>query len=337
MRISLRRTSRLIVVASALLAALFIFDGAAPHVRGAAPSFLIQRISRIFTGDDRATQNQRTSGALPTPAVLRESESRGLLVMTWINGRGPYTFAVDTGAGATIISRGVAAEAQVAVEGGGRGIEIGGLSSQRIGGARKAFPTTLAVGSRANLLPAKGFTIVADGLPHDLDGILDPTEAFWPLGYTIDMRAQTLSAFDPRTEPLRASEAPPGGAVVRWLTEAGSRRPYVMLSGGRRALLDTGSGFGLAVNFDAARALGIEVGEGRERAQTRDLAGGQVVARRIRPATVHIGALELRGVPTDFLTNAGVDAPVLLGRDALRPFELTLDPVNRLIRLRPAR
>lgn len=333
------RTTRL-AVASVMLAALAHTDGAAPLTRGAVPSFLTQSITRIFGGgdddDERPSQNRGRAGALPAPARLRESDGRGLLAAAWVNGRGPYTFAVDTGAGATIISRRVAAEARVAADAGGRGIEIGGLSSKRIGGARRALGATFAVGSRENLLPAKGFAIVADGLPADLDGVLDPTEAFWPLGYTIDMRTRTLSAFDPRTSPLRAADTPANGAVVRWLTESGSRRPYVMLSGGRRALVDTGSGFGLAVNADAARSLGITVTEGREHEGARDLAGGQVSARRVRPATVHVGALALRGVPTDFLTDAGREAPVLLGRDALRPFELTFDPVNRLIRFRPA-
>ncbi len=336
MMFSLRATR--LAVASVLLAALTHTDGAAPLTRGAVPSFLTQSITRIFSGDEderHAARNQRRAGALPAPARLKESDGRGLLASVWVNGRGPYTFAVDTGAGATILSRRVAAEARVGMEAGGRGIEIGGLSNKRIGGARKALGATFALGSRENLLPGRGFAIVSDGLPADLDGVLDPTEALWPLGYTIDMQTRTLSAFDPRTSPLRASDAPEGGAVVRWLTESGSRRPYVMLAGGRRALVDTGSGFGLAVNAEAARALGISVTEGREHEGTRDLAGGQVFARRVRPATVHVGALALRGVPTDFLAGAGREAPVLLGRDALRPFELTFDPVNRLIRFRP--
>ncbi|HYE15872.1 MAG TPA: retropepsin-like aspartic protease, partial [Pyrinomonadaceae bacterium] len=118
--------------------------------------------------------------------------------------------------------------------------------------------------------------------------------------------------------------------------EAGSRRPFVMLSEGRRALLDTGSGFGLAVDASAARALGINASGGRERAGVRDLAGGRVEAQRVRPATVSVGPLVLRGVPTDLLTRAQKGAPVILGRDALRPFELTFDPVNRLVMLRPA-
>jgi hypothetical protein len=144
-----------------------------------------------------------------------------------------------------------------------------------------------------------------------------------------------LRTFDPRAQPLRAGDAPRDGAVVPWLTDGRSRRPFVMLEGGRRALLDTGSGFGLAVDESAARALGILSSEGRERAGTRDIAGGEISSRRVRAATVSVGPLVLRGVPTDFLTHAEKGAPVLLGRDALRPFRLTFDPASRLVMFEP--
>ena len=107
-----------------------------------------------------------------------------------------------------------------------------------------------------------------------------------------------------------------------------------MLAEGRRALLDTGSGFGLAVDEAAARTLGILQTEGSRRG-ARDLGGGEVHARRVRAATVSVGSLVLRGVPTDLLVRAEKGAPVILGRDALRPFRLSFDPVNRLIMLDP--
>jgi predicted aspartyl protease len=272
---------------------------------------------------------------VPSPVGLREEGGRGLLVRVWVNGAGPYTFAVDTGAGANIISPRVAGEARVEVEAGGRGIQVGGLSGMTAGGGQKAFPRSIALGSRDNTLPARGLSIVAAGLPTDLDGILDPTEAFSPLGYVIDMPRGELRAFDPRTQPVRRSDAPGDGAVVPWLTDGSSRRPFVMLEGGRRALLDTGSGFGLAVDEAAARSLGILTSSGRERAGARDIAGGEVSSRRVRAATVSVGPLVLRGVPTDFLTRAEKGAPILLGRDALRPFRLTFDPASRLVMFEP--
>jgi predicted aspartyl protease len=271
---------------------------------------------------------------LPSSVGFRES-GRGLIIRTWINDAGPFDFALDTGAGATILSSRAASAARVEVEAGGRGITLGGLSGATRGGAQKAFVRTLALGSRENSVGARGLFVVAPGLPEGVDGVLDPSELFPSTGFTIDMRNGELSFFDPRTRPLRASQAPPEGAVVAWLTDGQSRRPFVMLTEGRRALLDTGSGFGLAVDEAAARALGIIQSEGRRRTGTRDLAGGEVHSSRIRAATVSLGPLVLGGVPTDLLTRAQKGAPIILGRDALRPFRLTFDPLSRLIMLDP--
>jgi predicted aspartyl protease len=327
-------------LASVLFLSLIVIEWAASKSFGAAhslaaPASTTDAVSSAVAGVGFQKGSGHGSRALPSPADLRESEGRGLLVKAWVNGAGPFNFAVDTGAGASILSPRVAGAARVEIETGGRGIEIGGLSGASVAGGRKAFVRALAAGFRENLLPASGLFIVAPGLPADVDGILDPTEAFSPLGYVIDIPRGELRAFDPRLTPLRAGDTPPGGAVLRWLNDGSSRRPFVMLAEGRRALLDTGSGFGLAVNEAAARSLGILAEGGRERGGTRDLAGGRVDARRVRPATVSLGPLVLRGVPTDLLLRTEKGAPILLGRDALRPFQLTFDPVNRLIMLRP--
>lgn len=334
-------------VASALTFVLLLFGWAASPSRGAAhfragararAAYAFFLDSTYFLNSHGGAKPRAAAGQsarLPSPVGFRESGGRGLLVETWVNGTGPFTFAVDTGAGATILSPRVAGAARVEVESGGRGIEVGGLSGLTAGGGQKAFPHSIALGTRDNTVPARGLAIVAPGLPADVDGILDPTEAFSPLGYVIDMQGGELRAFDPRVQRLHADDAPRDGAVVPWLTDGSSRRPFVMLEGGRRALLDTGSGFGLAVDESAARALGILSSEGRERVGTRDIAGGEISSRRIRAATVSVGPLVLRGVPTDFLTHAEKGAPVLLGRDALRPFRLTFDPASRLVMFEP--
>jgi hypothetical protein len=253
----------------------------------------------------------------------------------WVNNSGPYNFAIDTGAGATIISRQVAAEARVALVG-ARSVTLSGLSGVQGAQGREAAPGSLAIGTPENLLPGKGLALVIDALPSDLDGVLDPTESYWPLGFTINLPDNTISAFDPRQMPLRGLTAPPGGAIVQWLFDGSSRRPFVSLDTGRRALLDTGSGFGLAINETAARSFGIVSTRGRERAGVRDLGRGNISARRVEPITIQIGSLVLRRIPTDLLSGAASGTPVLLGRDALRPFEISFDPVSRLIRLRPA-
>jgi predicted aspartyl protease len=318
---------------------------------GAAHSFIGTPLSPSADGPPRAKNarphqsdsdpsgqrgHDASAAQVPAPARFREVEGRGLLVKVWINNSGPYDFAIDTGAGATIISRQVAAEARVALAG-ARSVTLSGLSGVQGAQGREAAPGRLAIGTPENLLPGKGLAIVTDALPSDLDGVLDPTESFWPLGYTINLPGELISAFNPRTTPLRrGTDAPPGGAIVQWLFDGSSRRPFVSLDAGRRALLDTGSGFGLAISESAARAFGITSIRGRERAGVRDLGRGNISARRVEPITIQLGPLVLRRIPTDLLTGAASGAPVLLGRDALRPFEISFDPLSRLIRLRPA-
>jgi len=242
------------IVFSLLLLVTFI--GAAPHV-GAAIFSLKRSLAATFT-----------SRALPRPVRFQEREGRGLLVDVWINDVGPYVFAIDTGAGATIIAPRVAAQARV--EPTARESQITGLSGRGIVTGTHARISKLAIGDADNFLPAEGAVIIAP-LPRGLDGILDPTEAFWPLNYVIDMPAGELCALDGEEAFARSREM----TVVRWLPDAQGRRPFVRLANGQRALLDTGSGLGLAVNSAAARRLGIEPpADGPTDAVLRDLGGG---------------------------------------------------------------
>lgn len=341
MEYGLKRTARR--ATSAFLIALAIgiwavpFEGAARSFAGRGgrvPAAARPNNSTLNAQGQQARNHSAPTLLLPAAARFREVEGRGLLVKVWLNDSGPYSFAIDTGAGATIISRRVASESRVALAG-TRPVSLSGLSGAGGTEGREASLRNLAIGTRDNLLPGKGFVIVTDALPPDLDGVLDPTESYWPLGYTLDLPNERVSAFDPRATPLRGLSAPPGGAIVPWLFDASRRRPFVSLDAGHRALLDTGSGFGLAINENAARSFGIIATRGRERESVRDLGRGRINARRVEPITIGIGSLVLRRIPTDLLTGTAGGAPVLLGRDALRPFEISFDPVSRLIRLRP--
>jgi predicted aspartyl protease len=270
---------------------------------------------------------------MPTAVRFQEDGGRGLLVRAWVNDAGPYTFAIDTGAGATILSSRVASEARVSLSG-KRPIRIGGLSPAGGAVAQEVVVRKFALGDQSNVLPSSGLVIVTQQLAPGVDGVLDPAEVYWPLGFEIDLPRGLMSAFDARLNPLRRNQSlPADGTIVPWLFDGQSRRPFVMLEGGRKALLDTGSGFGLAVTEEAARALGIASGRGRESQGVRDISGGGIPSRRVSPATVHLGALVLQGIPTDILQGARAGSPILLGRDALRPFRLTFDPINRLIRI----
>ncbi len=259
---------------------------------------------------------------MPEPVSFREERNRGLLIDAWINGQGPFTLALDTGAGTTLISERVAEAAQL-VGTGGRRTSLAGITGNAPIEGRESVIRSLALGEPNNLLPANSRAMITTNLPPSIDGILDTTEAFWPWGYSIDMPNRQIEAFDPALKPLSASRPPPEGTVVRWLTESGSRRPFVRL-------MDTGSGFGLALS-------GASAGEGRTRSRgdVQDIGGGTVMSRRVQPSTVSIGSLTLRGVPTDILSGVERNSPILLGRDALDPFKLVFDPLNRLIAIQP--
>jgi len=238
---------------------------------------------------------------------------------------GPYNFAIDTGSGVTLLSPRVAGEAAVTIKQ-GKSATLAGLSGVTVT-AHEATVRSLALGDSENHLPVKGAVVVTTGLPRDLDGVLDPAEAFAPLGFVIDIPAGRLSWFDPHDTPLSTSEQPPEGAVVPWLRQGGEHRPFVQLDNGDRALLDTGSSLGFAIREGSTRQIADYA--------VRDVGGGSVSARRGRPTTIAIGSLMLRNVPTDFIAGADAAAPVLLGLSALRPFRLSFDPVHHLIEIVP--
>ena len=267
-----------------------------------------------------------TRTATVRPVRLREVRGRGLLADVWVNSSGPFTFAIDTGAGGTLVSPRVASAARLDVRT-NRSRSIAGLSG-RATTAHDANVQTLAIGDRTNYVPGSREVVVTAGLPNDIDGVLDPTEAFSPLGYIIDIPRLELSTFDSRAMPLRLDDQPREGAVVRWLRDGSSRRPFVELDNGDRALIDTGSSLGLGIRANS------ELDRGRV-SYSRDIGGGQISTQRVRPLTVAIGALKLRNIPTDVISGAHAGAPTLLGLSALRPFRLVFDPVNRLIEIAP--
>jgi predicted aspartyl protease len=257
-----------------------------------------------------------------------------MLVRAWVNGTGPFDFVFDTGAGATIISTAVARAAGVETRPGGP-VTLGGMSGARPVAAERATIRHLALGDEDRDVPTRGLALVVGELPTGVDGILDPTEAFAPLGFAIHFGSREVRLFDPVSSPVRADEPPPDGAVVDWLRDASDLRPYVRLNGSRLALVDTGSGLGFALPEREAGRFGVEFSRDDRPTAMRDIAGGTTWVRRVRPITVELDGLTLGSVPTDVITGTGPDHPLLLGRDALRPFEVVFDPVNRLIAFVP--
>jgi hypothetical protein len=300
--------AKLAIALSAL--SLVIFKCAAP-LRGIAH----QRVQRLGAAD------------VVAPIRLKDERERGLLAQGWVNGAGPFVFVIDTGAGVSLINRNVVEQARLQVTRSRRTL-VGGLSTAPIASDQETRISGLALGQRSNSVPG-GFTAaVVANLPGSIDGVLDPTEVFRPYGYSIDIPNQELRVFDTAAQRLRVTDVPKDGAVVRWVREAGSERPFVRLGDGRLALIDTGSTLGFALN-ESGR------GAGSNHSITHDLGGGRIQSRRVAPQTVNIGALVLNKVPTDVLTGAAPGTPLILGRGALFPFKITFDPASRLIAFEP--
>ncbi|HCX31526.1 MAG TPA: hypothetical protein DHU55_17415 [Blastocatellia bacterium] len=278
-----------------------------------------------------AARESRSSMTTPLPVRFSVQKERGLLVRAWINGTGPYVFAVDTGAGMNLITERVVSAARLPVNTVAPAL-LGGLTAARTSSNREAVIRQMALGNSTNFLPANKTALVVSYLPPDIDGILDPTEAYSPFGYSIDIPNQRLEALDVGYGLSQGRQTSLDSAVVPWLRVGDSNRPFVRLGDGRLALVDTGSGFGLAVNERGA----VIVSNGRRSATeiaglSQDIGGGSVHSRRVSPTTISIGELVLRSVPTEVLFGVEDDAPVVLGRAALYPFKITFDPRRRLI------
>lgn len=276
--------------------------------------------------EQSATQN--TSSALPRPIRFRTEPERGLLANVWINGRGPFVFVIDTGAGLNLISSGLVNQMGLAT----RNVQhtiVGGLSNSRVSSNREATINKFALGDAGNVLPAAQSALIVPNLPQGVDGVLDPTEAFAPRGYSIDLPNRTLSVFDGGSFNSHAQPRAET-AVVPWVRISSDNRPFVKLADGRVALIDTGSRFGLAITDRNAVVLGRN-GQRVQNETARDIGGGTISYRRVEPTTVSIGELELRRIPTHIIFNGSKGAPVILGRDALYPFKVSFDPARRLI------
>jgi hypothetical protein len=263
------------------------------------------------------------SARAPLAPVRLRDESSGLLASGWINGAGPFVFAIDTGAGVSLISSSVVERARLQVTKSRRPL-VGGLSTSPISSDQETHISGLSLGMRDNNVPGSFSAAIVTTLPGSIDGILDPTEVFNSFGYSVDLPNRELRVFDTATYRLRLNNVPRDGAVVRWV---GSDRPFVRLGDGRLALIDTGSSFGVALN-----EAGNHRGSGNA---IHDLGGGTVQSRNVEPMTVSIGALVLNHVPTDVLTGVAPGTPIIIGRRALFPFRITFDPASRLISFEP--
>jgi hypothetical protein len=266
---------------------------------------------------------------MPLPARFRLRKETGLLLRVWLNGSGPYIFAIDTGAGLNVITDSVARESRLPIKN-VRPTLVGGLSAARTSSNREAVINRMALGDPGNTVGSEQTALIVSSLAPGIDGIIDPTDTYSPYGYSIDISNERIEAVDTIESRQAGQQRTDEGAVVPWLRVGEGNRPFVRLGDGRVALVDTGSGFGLAVSERNAVIVGSNRGT-RNTESVRDIGGGTIFSRRVSPSTISIGELVLRGIPTDILSRVDDDAPVILGRDALYPFKITFDPRRRLI------
>lgn len=274
-------------------------------------------------------QEVRIVASMPLPARFRLRKETGLLIRIWLNGSGPYIFAIDTGAGLNVITERAASESRLPIRS-VRPTLMGGLSAARTSSNREAVINRMALGDPGNTVPLQKTALIVSSLAPGIDGILDPTDTYSPYGYSIDISNERIQAVDTIESRPAGRQRIEDGAVVPWLRVGEGNRPFVRLGDGRVALVDTGSGFGLAVSERNAVIIGSNRGT-RNTEGVRDIGGGTIFSRRVSPSTISIGELVLRGIPTDILSRVDDDAPVILGRDALYPFKITFDPRRRLI------
>ena len=151
----------------------------------------------------------------PVAPIRLRDESSGLLASGWINGAGPFVFAIDTGAGVSLISRSVVERTRLQATRSRRPL-VGGLSTSPISSDHETRVTGLALGRRDNQVPGSFSAAIVGNLPGSIDGVLDPTDVFRPFGYSFDLPNRELHVFDTATYRLRLNNVPPDGGYQRF-------------------------------------------------------------------------------------------------------------------------
>src|SRR4030095_12409236 len=86
------------------------------------------------------------------PARFRDERGRGLLINVWIGAAGPFAFAIDTGAGTTLIRSQILQRATLSATP-TRSVTIGGLTGSTTTSNQRTFLNKVALGDPGNLLP----------------------------------------------------------------------------------------------------------------------------------------------------------------------------------------
>ena len=148
-------------------------------------------------------RESHSAAVLPLPARFRVQKESGLLLRVWLNGSGPYIFALDTGAGLNVITERVAGEARLPFRT-VRPTVMGGLTSAKISSNREVVISQMSVGDRGNSLPSPQTAVIVSSLAPGIDGILDPTEAYSAARFARRLHVTYESVGDPRREVVQS-------------------------------------------------------------------------------------------------------------------------------------
>jgi predicted aspartyl protease len=248
----------------------------------------------------------------------------GIVVVVWINGRGPYKMLVDTGSSRSALSRRAATEAGAPVVARTSVVSIGQEASRlvvrldEVEAGSAVRPTILA-----SVIPDEELKAVASA-----DGILGQ-DFLATLDYSIDYRKRTL-AWETETAAIAPGEH-------RFALRAEEGRFLAEIPGteqGQRALrLVPDSGASVLVLYERAGRLPVTVGRAR---RPLDIAGLSGARHASLSSVTHlrVGPVLLRDAPVIVLSECD-DVP---GADGLLPLSLfdrvTFVPSKGLLILR---
>lgn len=261
-----------------------------------------------------------------------------LVVPVTVNGKGPFHFILDTGAGITVITPQLAKTLALTTTQGG---QIGGmgqaqLTMQQVTLDRVGFGDVERTGIETAIVPLPR-TLTYQGAYGTIDGILGYT-FFKDYVLTFDVANKWAEMISPA-----AFKAPDGVGPLP-LTFAENRVPLVDLDvAGARGVfeLDSGSNGVVIVSQDFARAH--DVGKGYENGHTSQYTGvgGSVGTLQVRVPQVTIGDTVLHELAVDVSSaNAGVLArdhlDGTIGHDVLSRFAVTVDYPGSRVWMEPA-
>lgn len=288
----------------------------------------------LFRAPDAAPRDVRFARGDRAERIPIEVSGSHILTSVFVNGRGPYDFFIDTGAGATCVDAALA--------------ESLGLASQGAVEAKGVGGTTTVSYARVDSLGVRGATLLSQAivaLPLANIGALMGRHLAGILGYDffsrfvvrIDYEKGTMSLFDP------AGFEPPRRATSLPITlEANVPAVEGVVSGRHKGLfrIDTGSGSSLDLHgpFVAEHRLM----DSARRVVHRPFAGvgGMHLGAVARLDTFAIGTF----VMTDLVTGlseategafASASFAGNIGGGILRRFTVTLDYEGKRIFLEP--